>query len=65
MAYSIRQQDNDISYNVVELVVNTRADILTLPTNWSSGSTAICLEDSSVHMLSVNTDLNIKYWKEI
>lgn len=65
MAYSIRQQDNDIQYNVVELVINTRAEITDLPTNFTTGSAAICLEDSSVFMLSVSDSTGNKTWKEI
>ena len=53
MAYGIIQQDNDITYNVRSVVVNTLEDINTLPTKWSSGSTALVLENSAVYMLSV------------
>lgn len=53
MAYGIIQQDNDIAYNVRSVVVNTLEDIGTLPTKWSSGSTALVLENSAVYMLSV------------
>ena len=64
MSYSITQQDNDISYNVVQYVVDTREDVNTVPTSAESGSTIFCIEDSSVWMLTCGI-LNTKEWKEI
>lgn len=64
MSYSITQQDNDISYNVVQYLVNTREDVNTVPTTAESGSTIFCIEDSSVWMLTCGT-LDTKEWKEI
>lgn len=65
MAYSFIRQDNDISYDVVELVINTRNDLTDLPVNFHSGSTVICLEDSSVFMLSVDNETGVKEWREL
>lgn len=66
MAYGIIQQDNDIAYNVRSVVVNTLEDISTLPTKWSSGSTALVLENSAVYMLSVPDETTgAKEWVEI
>ena len=46
-------------------MVNTKADIATLPTTWEPGSACICIEDSSVYMLG-NPDVNgEKSWTEI
>ena len=65
MSYSITQQDNDISYNIVQYVVNTREDVNTVPTSAESGSTIFCIEDSSVWMLTCGTSTSSKEWKEI
>lgn len=65
MGYSIIQQDNDVSYNVIQCVVNLKSEIADLPTTFSSGSTAFVIEDSSVYMLSVGDATGIKVWKEI
>lgn len=51
MAYNIiRQNDND-TYNYVELSVDTRAEVQNIPTSYAMGSVCICIEDSSVWML--------------
>ena len=66
MAYSITKQNNDMSYRYVELTVDKRSDILTLPVNkWSGGSVAFCIEDSSAWMLLVGDENTPKVWQEI
>ena len=60
MSYAITSQGDTIESYVVSCVVDKLTDIETLPTDWKSGSSALCLEDSSVWMLGVN-----KLWKEI
>ena len=65
MAYAIIQQDNDTTYNVRSVVVNTVEDISTLPTKWASGSSALVIENSAVYMLSVADENGVKEWREI
>ena len=60
MAYSIIKQNDDSAYNLVELVIDFKADIETLPTTYAAGSDCICIEDSSVYMLG-----NDKIWHEL
>lgn len=55
----IKQSDRT-QYNVVELVVDTIADIANLSTDYAPGSTAFVVENSSVYMLDGN-----KIWKKI
>lgn len=64
MVYSIMQQDNDISYDIVQYVVNKRNDVAEVPTTNQPGSTVLCIEDSSVWMLTVDVE-GQKEWKEI
>ena len=65
MAYSIIQQGDTVDYGIISATVNTRNDIDTLPKNWRSGSSVLCLEDSSVWMLSTEDGSSPKKWKEI
>ena len=60
MAYAITQQGDNTTAYLTGFVVDTLADIETLPVKIPAGSTCICLEDSSVWMLGVNKD-----WKPI
>lgn len=60
MAFSFIKQDNDVAYNLVELVCDSLADIQALPTTCAPGSSCICLEDASVYMLSTE-----KQWKQL
>jgi hypothetical protein len=57
MGYSrIKQQDHNNTY-YTEFVVDTIADIATLPTSTkevSIGSAAICIEDGEVYLLNSN-----------
>lgn len=59
--YTIIQQGDSVSNYVLQVVVDIKLDIEQLPTkDWNTGSSAICLEDSSVWMLG-----NDKKWHEI
>lgn len=60
MAYKIIANGEDVQSSVVEIIVDTRADMDTLPTDYSAGSDSIVIEDSSVWMLG-----NDKQWHEI
>ena len=63
--YTISKSGDSVQYGVIEAMVNTKADIATLPTTWEPGSACICIEDSSVYMLG-NPDVNgEKSWTEI
>ena len=63
--YTISKSGDSVQYGVIEAMVNTIADIATLPTTWEPGSACICIEDSSVYMLG-NPDANgEKSWTEI
>lgn len=58
MAYSsIKQGSKDAPY-IAELVVNSEADIDTIPTHYAPGSTCIVIESSNVYMLNLD-----KEWK--
>lgn len=50
-------QDKNSGYGVVKLVVDTEADLATLPTHYTPGSRAIVLENAKIYMLS-----NEKKW---
>ncbi len=53
-------QGGSVQYNVVEMVVDTLADVATLPTNVAPGSTCFVIENSTVYMLNGNNE-----WKEL
>lgn len=58
--YSIIQQGNAVNTYILSLVVDLKSDVSNLPTDIETGSTCICLENSSVWMLG-----NDKVWHEI
>lgn len=61
MGYAVKQQDNEIAYNVKKFICDTEADVAAVPTNTCApGSTLFCIETCKGYML--NTDLE---WKEI
>jgi len=62
MAYSISGQSGESTYGIVEYVVNTEADVATVPTEAASGSTISVIETANVYMLSVIED-GIKEWR--
>lgn len=62
MAYSITEQSGQSTYNVVEYVVNTDADVASVPTDAASGSTIIVIGSGLVYMLTVVED-GVKQWK--
>lgn len=49
--YGIKQQGDTVQNGVIEAVADNLADIQTLPTKWSIGSTCLVIEDSSVWIL--------------
>ena len=51
MAFTIMKNGDNTQSTIVELLVDTRAEINDLPTNYGIGSDAIVLDDSSVWML--------------
>lgn len=58
--YNIKQQGDTVQNGIMEAMVDTRADIETLPTKWLAGSTCLVIEDSSVWILG-----NDKVWHEL
>ena len=60
MAYKIISNGSNIQSSVVEVVVDTLAELGDVPTTFGVGSDAIVLEDSSVWMLG-----NDKVWHEL
>lgn len=46
------EQGGQVQYNVVNLAVDTEADIVNLSTKYAPGSTAIVIETSQVYMLN-------------
>ena len=62
MAYSITEQSGQSTYKVVEYVVNTDADVASVPTDAASGSTIIVIGSGLVYMLTVVED-GVKQWK--
>lgn len=60
MAYKVTSNGSNIQSDVVELVVDTTAELNDVPTTFGVGSDAIVLEDSSVWMLG-----NDKQWHEL
>lgn len=61
MAYSITGQAGVTTYGVMEYVVNTEADVATVPTDDASGSTIAVIETGNVYMLTVMED-GVKEW---
>ena len=53
-------QGGNVQYNVVELIIDTAAEIIDLPTNVAPGSTCFVIENSTVYMLNGNGE-----WKEL
>lgn len=58
--YSVIQQGDTASTYVMQVVADTLEDVANLPTSWVSGSSCLCLEDSSVWMLNTQ-----KVWVQI
>ena len=64
MAYSISSQSGTSTYGVMEYVVNSEADVASVPTDAASGSTILVIDTSNVYMLSVREDSSSeKMWK--
>lgn len=58
--YTIIQQGDTVQTYVLEVVVDNRSDVETLPKTWTPGSSCIAIEDSSAWMLG-----NDKEWHEL
>ena len=59
--YKVIANGEDVQQSVVEIVADTLADVITLPTKiFSPGSDCIVLEDSSVWMLG-----NDRVWHQL
>ena len=60
MSYAIISNGDNTNSAVVEIVIDTATEISTLSTDYGSGSTCICTENSSVYMLGAD-----KVWHEL
>ena len=60
MAYKIMKNGDNTQSAIVELVVDTLAEIEDLPTTFGAGSDAVVIENSSVWMLGCD-----KVWHEL
>lgn len=58
--FSYIDQSGQTQYNVVNIVVDTETDILSLPTNVAPGSTCFVIDTSTAFMLN-----NQHQWKEL
>ena len=58
--YRITSNGQNVAADVVQLVIDELADLEELPSDFGIGSTAICLENSSVYMLG-----NDKAWHKL
>ena len=61
MAYTVSGQSGVPSYGILEYIVNTDADVLTVPTDCASGSTIFVIGTAKVYMLSVGEN-GVKEW---
>lgn len=60
MSSSILKENEHYSKPTQEIICDTEADIVNLPTEIAAGSTAFVIENSSVYMLN-----NSKIWVKI
>ena len=60
MAYKVTSNGTNVQSDVVEIVIDTKADLDDVPTTFGIGSDVICLEDSLVFMLG-----NDRAWHEL
>lgn len=63
MAYAITSQGDTTDYGVLEYIVNTEADVASVPTTAGAGSTLAVIGTGKVYMLSVAVN-GTKEWKE-
>jgi len=61
MAYSITKQGDDTTYGITNYVVNSTADVATVPTTAATGSTILVIGSGEVYMLSVPVG-GVKTW---
>lgn len=50
--FSFMSQNGSTVYGMVELVADSRSDVLTLPTDCAPGSSCLILEDFSIWMMN-------------
>ena len=55
--YNVMSQNGTVAYGMLELVVDTRSDIQTLPINCAPGSSCLVIEDFSVWLLNSKKQL--------
>lgn len=60
MNYNYISQGGNKQYNVVDLVVDTDADVADLPTNVAPGSTCFVVDTSKAYMFKISGE-----WKEL
>lgn len=60
MAYKVYKNSDTTAAYVVEIVADKAEDIETLPTEFTPGSTCLCIEDSSVWVFG-----NDKEWHQL
>jgi hypothetical protein len=59
--FSIIKQNGQESYGLTEFIIDFQSDVSDLPTDKiAAGSTAICVEDSSIYILD-----NYKKWRKL
>ena len=61
MAYSITEQSGVVTYGLVKYVVNSTADVASVPTDAASGSEIIVIGTGDKYMLSVKSS-GVKSW---
>ena len=54
MASKVFKNGDNTNSQIVELIADTREDIESLSVEYGSGSTCLCIEDSSVWVLGVD-----------
>ena len=60
MAYKMISTNGQVQYNISEFVIDSSADLASLPKNSAMGSSALCLSDGSVYVKDSNGE-----WKEV
>ena len=61
MGYAITQQDTNIAYNVKKFIIDTEADLISIPrNNLAPGSEVLCLKPVKGYVLNTQ-----KIWEEV
>lgn len=58
--YRITTNGQNVASDIAEIIIDTVADLENVPTDFGSGSSLLCLEDSSVYVLGID-----KEWHKI